>query len=87
MDEQLTDGLQRHLLGTEDRWDWNDANSVSKADLRMEQVESSLGPNLDALSHEKGKGELRAIMAALRRGELPEVTVSPRRAYPFRFRK
>jgi len=36
----------------------------------LEEVRSRLGPNLDSLSHEKDKDELRAIVAALRRGEL-----------------
>lgn len=85
--EQFADELERHLLGTEGPWDWDDTRSVAIADPRLEEVRSRLGPNLDSLSHEKDKDELRAVIAALRRGELPEVTVSPRRMSLFRLRK
>ena len=85
--EQFADELERHLLGTEGPWDWDDTTSVAIADPRLEEVRSRLGPNLDSLSHEKDKDELRAIIAALRRGELPEITVSPGRVSLFRSRK
>jgi hypothetical protein len=85
--EQFADELERHLLGTGGPWDWDDTTSVAIADPRLEEVRSRLGPNLDSLSHEKDKDELRAIIAALRRGELPEVTVSPGRVSQFRLRK
>ena len=71
--EQFADELERHLLGTEGKWDWDDTTSVAIADPRLEDVRSRLGPNLDSLSHEKDKDELRVIIAALRRGEFPEV--------------
>jgi hypothetical protein len=85
--ERFADELESHLLGTGGPWDWDDTISVAIADPRLEQVRSNLGPNMDSLSHEKDKDELRAVIAALRRGELPEVPVSPRRKYLFRFRK
>jgi hypothetical protein len=85
--EQFADELERHLLGTGGSWDWDDTTSVAIADPRLEEVRSRLGPNLDSLSHEKDKEELRAIIAALRRGELPEVTVSPGRVSLFRLKK
>jgi hypothetical protein len=85
--EQFADELERHLLGTEGPWDWDDTTSVAIADPRLEAVRSRLGPNLDSLSHEKDKDELRDIIAALRRGELPQVTVSPGHASLFRLRK
>jgi hypothetical protein len=72
--EQFAEELEKHLLGTGGAWDWDDTTSVAIADPRLEQVRSRLGPNLDSLSHEKDKDELRAIIAALRRGELPEVS-------------
>lgn len=74
--EQFADELERHLLGTGGPWDWDDTTSVAIADPRLEEVRSRWGPNLDSLSHEKDKDELRAIIAALRRGELPK-TVPP----------
>jgi hypothetical protein len=85
--EQFADELERHLHGTEGPWDWDDTTSVAIADPRLEEVRSRLGPNLDSLSHEKDKDELRAIVAALRRGELPAVTVSPGRVSLFRLKK
>ena len=85
--EQFADELERHLLGTGGPWDWDDTTSVAIADPRLEEVRSRLGPNLDSLSHEKDKDELRAIIAALRRGELPEITVSPGRVSRFRLKK
>jgi hypothetical protein len=69
--EQFADELERHLLGTGGPWDWDDTTSVRIADPRLEEVRSRLGPNLDSLSHEKDKDELRAIIAALRHSELP----------------
>src|SRR5229473_1868315 len=85
--EQFADELERHLLGTGGPWDWDDTTSVAIADPRLEEVRSRLGPNLASLSREKDKDELRAIIAALRRGELPEITVSPGRVSLFRLRK
>jgi len=85
--EQFADELERHLQGTGGPWDWDDTTSVAVADSRLEEVRLRLGPNLDSLSHEKDKDELRAIIAALRRGELPEVTTSSGHASLFRLRK
>lgn len=66
--EQFADELERHLLGTEGPWDWDDTSSVAIADPQLEEVRLRLGPNLDSLSEDKDKDELRAIIAALRRG-------------------
>lgn len=85
--EQFADELERHLLGTEDPWGWDDTTSVAIADPRLEAVRLRLGPNLDSLSREQDKDELRAIIAALRRGELPETIVSPRRVSLFHLRR
>ena len=85
--EQFADELERHLLGTEAEWDWDDATSVVIADARLEQVRGRLGPNLDSLSREEDKNELRAIIAALRRGELPDAPSQSGVASLFRFRK
>jgi hypothetical protein len=66
--EQFADELERHLLGTEGPWDWDDATSVRIADPRLEAVRLRLGENLDSLSSEEDKDELRAIIADLRHG-------------------
>jgi hypothetical protein len=70
--EQFADELERHLLATEGKWDWDDTTSLAIADERLEQIRWRL-PKLDSLTQEKDKDELRAIIVALRRGELPEV--------------
>jgi hypothetical protein len=70
--EKFADELERHLLGTEGKWDWDDVTSVRIADKRLEQIRQELS-RFDSLSHEKDKEELRSLIAALRRGEIPEV--------------
>jgi hypothetical protein len=85
--EQFADELERHLLGTGGKWDWDDATSVVIADARLEQVRRRLGPNFDSLAREEDKNELRAIIAALRGGDLPEVPPQSGIASLFRFRR
>ncbi len=71
--DQFAEELERHLLGTEDTWDWDDTTSVAIADERLEGLRGAL-PKFDSLSLEKDKDELKAIIAALRRGEVPNVS-------------
>ena len=85
--QQFADELESHLLGTGGPWDWDDTTSVAIADPRLEAVRMGLGSNLDSLSNEQDKDELRSIIAALRRGELPEVRLHPERLSLFRWRK
>lgn len=85
--ERFADELESHLLGTGGPWDWDDTISVAIANPRLEAVRRRLGSNLDSLSHEKDKDELRAIIAALWRGELPEVAVHPEHLSLFRWRE
>ncbi len=66
--EQFADELEKHLLGTEEPWDWDDTTSVRMADPRLEAVRLRLSENLDSLSRDEDKDELRAIIADLRRG-------------------
>ena len=66
--DQFADELERHLLGTEGPWDWDDATSVRIADPRLEAVRLRMGENLDSLSTDEDKDELRAIIADLRSG-------------------
>ncbi|SRR6266481_971539 len=70
--EQFADELERHLLGTEGEWDWDDVTSVAIADERLERIRWEL-PRFDTLSQEKDKEDLKTLIAALRRGELPDV--------------
>jgi hypothetical protein len=69
--EQFAGELERHLLGTEGQWDWDDTTSIAIADERLERIRWNLS-KFDSLMQEKDKEELKAIIAALRRGELPE---------------
>jgi hypothetical protein len=70
--DKFADELERHLLGTEGRWDWDDAISVRIADVRLDQLRLSLGERFDTLARQEDRNELEAIIAALRRGEIPE---------------
>lgn len=74
--QQFADELEKHLLGTEGKWDWDDVTSVAIADNRLELIRWEL-PKFDCLSDEKDREELRSLIDALRRGEVPEV-VKPR---------
>ena len=81
--EQFADELERHLLGTEGPTDWDRMTSVTVADERLERIQWEL-TRFDSLSQEKDKEELRALIAAIRRGELPEVIPPKHLTYPKR---
>lgn len=70
--EEFADELEKHLLGTEGKWDWDDVTSVAIADDRLELIRWEL-PKFDRLSDEKEREELRSLIDVLRRGEIPEV--------------
>jgi hypothetical protein len=70
--QQFADELEKHLLGTEGEWDWDDVTSVAIADDRLERIRWGL-PKFDRLSNERDRDELRSLIAALRRGEVPQV--------------
>jgi hypothetical protein len=71
--ERLADELEAHLLGTEGPWDWDDTTSIAIADPRLRRLQASLH-KLDSLLLEEHRDELKEIIAALRRGEIPDVT-------------
>lgn len=73
--EQFANELERHLLGTEGDWDWDDTTSVTIADERLERIRRGLA-KFDSLEFQKDKDELQALVDALRRGELPEADPS-----------
>jgi hypothetical protein len=80
--EQFADELERHLLGTEGKWDWDDTTSIAIDDERLERLRWELAKfDSDSLTQEKDKVELRAIIAALRRGELPAVATPTHLTY------
>jgi len=68
---QFADELERHLLGAGGRWDWDDTTSRRIADERLDRIRWEL-PKFDSLTREEDKAELKAIIEALRHGELPE---------------
>jgi hypothetical protein len=73
--EGFADELERHLLGTEGPWGWDDATSVRIADRRLEQLRLSLTltSRFDNLSRQEDRNELQAVIAALRRGEILQI--------------
>ncbi len=85
--EEFANALEKYLLGEELDPGWDDPMDVVLADPRLEQVRLRLGPNLTSLAREEDKDELRGIIAALRRGNFPDVP--PRRGITslFRFRR
>jgi hypothetical protein len=68
--EQFADGLEKHLLGTEKPHEWDDTASVALADERLAILQQSL-VRFDLLDTEEKREELRRIIEALRRGEVP----------------
>jgi len=70
--EEFAEELEKHLLGTEGKWDWDYITSVALADERLERIRLGLS-KFDLLSRTKNRDEFEAIIAALRRGEFPEI--------------
>jgi hypothetical protein len=68
--EQFADRLEKHLLGTEKPYGWDDTASVTLADERLTILQQSLF-RFDLLNTAEKREELRRIIEALRRGEVP----------------
>jgi hypothetical protein len=87
--EEFANALEKDLLGEEPERGWDEPMEVTLADPRLEQVRRNLclRPNLYRLATEKDKDELRAIIAALRRGDLPDAPPKSGIMGFFRFRK
>lgn len=68
--EQFADRLEMHLLGTEEPHGWDDTTSVALADERLAILQQSL-VRFDLLNTAEEREELRRIIEALRRGEVP----------------
>jgi hypothetical protein len=64
--------LEIHLHGKEGPHDWDDTTSISIADLRLNQIRGELY-KFDSLAKEEDRVKLKALMEALRRGDIPEV--------------
>jgi hypothetical protein len=70
--EQWALELEPHLLGTDGTWDWDDATSIALADPRLEAIRCKLS-KFDMLTSDQRRKEFESIIAALKRGEIPEV--------------
>ena len=70
--QEWANDLEKHLLGTEAPFGWDDATSVTLADERMERLRSRLMHEFDTLTTLEKREEFRSIIEALRRGEVPD---------------
>ena len=70
--EQFANELEPHLLGTGGAWHWDDVTSVGIDDKRLERLRAKL-VKFDSLMLEERRTEFAEIIAALRRGEVPDV--------------
>jgi len=68
--QQWADELEKHLLGTDGAYGWDDSISVALADERLENLRARL-PEFDILNTPEKQQELQKIVEALRRGEIP----------------
>jgi|SRR5579864_4275027 len=63
--------LEKHLLGTDGAWGWDDATSARLKDERLEQVRCRL-ERFTLLDSEEKRAEFKEIIEALKRGEIPD---------------
>jgi len=69
--QEWADQLEKHLLGTNGPYGWDDATSVTLFDQRLENLRSRLVHDFDMLNTPEKREEFRQIIEALRRGEVP----------------
>src|SRR5271166_5653660 len=62
--------LEPHLLGTDGRWDWDDATSIAIANPKLEILRGKLR-KFDMLTSDERRREFEMVIAALKRGEIP----------------
>ena len=70
--EHFADQLEQHLLGTGGAWHWDNVTSVGIDDQRLDGLRVKL-VKFDSLMLEERRTEFTEIIAALRRGEVPDV--------------
>jgi hypothetical protein len=70
--QQLADELERSLFDTENQPDWDSVYSLQIRDRRLDQLRSSL-MKFDSSALNGREDELRDVIAALRRGEIPNI--------------
>ncbi len=71
--QQWASELEPHLLGTDGKWDWDDATSIALADPRLEAVRIKLR-KFNMLVTDERREEFAGVIAALKRGEIPEIS-------------
>lgn len=71
--EQWALQLEPHLLGTDRAFDWDDATSVRLADPRLEALRLKMS-KFDLLPTDERRNEFASVIAALKRGEIPEIS-------------
>ncbi len=71
--QQWASELEPHLLGTDGKWDWDDATSSALADPRLEAVRIKLR-KFNMLVTDERREEFAGVIAALKRGEIPEIS-------------
>jgi hypothetical protein len=54
-------------------WGWDDATSITLADPKLEAIRLKL-PKFDSLVTDERRTEFEGIIAALKRGEIPDVS-------------
>jgi hypothetical protein len=69
--QKWADELEKHLLGTDGPYDWDDATSVTLADPQLENLRSRLCHDFNQINTPEKREEFRQIIDALRRGEIP----------------
>lgn len=70
--EQWAKELEPHLLGTDGAWGWDDATSSALAHPDLETLRRKIS-KFDSLSTDERRREFEALIAALKRGEIPDV--------------
>ncbi len=68
--QQFADELEKHLLGHEGPYDWDNTTSFALADAKLNALVARL-PDFDRLDTPEKTEGLRQIIEALQRGEYP----------------
>jgi hypothetical protein len=68
---ELADELERHLVGSEGQYDWDHTTSVEVTNEKLNRLVSRL-PEYDRLDTPEKRDQFRALIEALRRGEIPD---------------
>ena len=69
--QELADELERHLVGSEGPYDWDETTSVQIADERLNRLIPRL-IEYDLLEAAEKREQFREVIEALRRGEIPD---------------